>query len=115
MLHAAGFRVSTTDNAADVLRLVTTEQVDAVLLDYWMSEITGLELCSQIRKFDPSTPILICSGAVTEADRQAAFLAGAQGYVEKPFTATVLIEALRSGLKTTEVHLGNKIKRPGSF
>lgn len=65
MLHAAGFRVSTTDNAAEVLRLVTSEHVDAVLLDNWMSEITGVELCRQIRTFDKSRPILMCSGAVT--------------------------------------------------
>jgi DNA-binding response OmpR family regulator len=103
ILHAAGFRVSTTDNAADVLRLVRTEHVDAVLLDYWMSEITGIELCRQIRTFDQSTPILMCSGAVTEADREAASLAGAQGYIEKPFNARDLIGALRSCLKASEV------------
>jgi len=55
-LHAAGFDVSTTDNAADVLRLVTTERFDALLLDYWMTEVSGIELCRQIRTFDQSTP-----------------------------------------------------------
>ena len=99
ILHGAGFRVSTTDNAADVLRLVKTEQVDAVVLDYWMREITGIELCRQIRTFDQSTPILMCSGAVTKADREAASLAGAHGYVGKPFNARDLIAALRSCLK----------------
>ena len=103
ILDAAGFRVSTTDNAADVLRLVTSEPVDAVLLDYWMSETTGIELCRQIRTFDQSTPILMCSGAVTEEDREAASLAGAQGYIEKPFNARVLIGAVRSCLKASEV------------
>jgi DNA-binding response OmpR family regulator len=102
ILYEAGFRVSTTDNAADVLRLVKTEHVDAVILDYWMQEITGIELCRQIRTFDQSTPILMCSGAVTEADREAAALAGAQGYLEKPFNARDLIAALRSCLKASE-------------
>ena len=103
ILHAAGFRVSTTDNAAEVLRLVTTEHVDAVLLDYWMSETTGVELCRQIRRFDKSTPILMCSGAVTEAEREAASLAGAQGYLEKPFNGRDLIRALRSCLNASDV------------
>ena len=105
ILHGAGFRVSTTDNAADVLRLVKTEHVDAVVLDYWMREITGIELCRQIRTFDQSTPILMCSGAVTGADREAASLAGAQGYVVKPFNARDLIAALRSCLKASEVDI----------
>lgn len=48
-LQAAGFRVSTADNGTDVLRLVRTEHFDALLLDYWMTEVTGIELCRQIR------------------------------------------------------------------
>lgn len=100
-LNAAGFRVSTADNGADVLRLVTTERFDALLLDYWMTEVTGIELCRQVRTFDQSTPILICSGALTEADKEAATQAGAQGYVAKPFNAQDLIQALRSSLESS--------------
>jgi DNA-binding response OmpR family regulator len=103
ILHEAGFRVSTTDNAADVLRLVKTEHVDVVVLDYWMRDVTGIELCRQIRTFDQSTPILMCSGAATKADRETASRAGAQGYVGKPFNARDLIAALRSCLKASEV------------
>lgn len=98
-LNAAGFRVSTADNGGEVLRLVTTERFDILLLDYWMAEVTGIELCRRIRMFDQSTPILICSGAVTEADKEAATLAGAQGYVQKPFNSRDLIRALRSSLE----------------
>ena len=101
LLDAAGFHVSTSDNAADVLQRVATESFDAVILDYWMQEATGIELCRQIRTFDQSTPILICSGAVTQADREAAVLAGAQGYIEKPFNSADLIEALRSVIKAS--------------
>lgn len=99
-LQAAGFRVSTADNGPDVLRLVKTERFDALLLDYWMLDVTGIELCRQIRTFDQKTPILICSGAVTEADREAV-LAGAQGYVRKPFNSKDLIGALRSSLQAS--------------
>ena len=99
VLRAAGFRVSTTDSGAGVLQLTATERFDALLLDYWLVEITGVELCRQIRAFDQSTPILICSGAVTQADREAARLAGAQGYVNKPFSSHDLVRALRSFVK----------------
>ena len=100
-LNAAGFRVSTAHNGGDVLRFVTTERFDILLLDYWMAEVTGIELCRQIRTFDQSTPILICSGAVTEADKEAAMRAGAQGYVQKPFNSRDLIRALRSSLESS--------------
>lgn len=99
VLHEAGFRVSTVDNTADVLRLAATEHFDLLLLDYWMPQVTGVDICRQVRAFDQSTPILICSGAVTPAEREAATLAGAQGYLLKPFNARDLIGALRCALK----------------
>ena len=103
ILQAAGFRVSTTDTTEGALHLVATERFDALLLDYWMPQLTGIEVCRRIRGFDQSTPILICSGAVTEADREAAAQAGAQGYVNKPFSSSDLIRALRSCLKASEI------------
>jgi DNA-binding response OmpR family regulator len=99
VLQAVGFRVSTSDNGAEVLQLTATEHFDVVLLDYWMADATGVELCRQIRAFDKSTPILICSGAVTQADQEAAVLAGAQGYVKKPFSSRDLLRALRAVFK----------------
>jgi DNA-binding response OmpR family regulator len=98
ILEEAGFRVSTALSSADALRLVANEHFDALLLDYWMPDLTGIELCRRIRASDINTPILICSGAVTEADRKAAVLAGAQGYVNKPFLPKDLIRVLRSSL-----------------
>lgn len=100
-LDAAGFRVSTADSAKQVLQLVNAERFDILVLDYWMPEGTGIDLCRQIRTFDQRTPILICSGAVTEADKEAATLAGAQGYIGKPFSARDLIQALRSTLEAS--------------
>jgi len=98
-LQANGFRVSTTHQGAEVLQLTAIEHFDVILLDYWMVNATGVELCRQIRTFDQSTPILICSGAVTQADEEAAVLAGAQGYVKKPFSTRDLVRALRLFIK----------------
>lgn len=61
-----------------------------------MPEVTGIELCRQIRSLDQETPILFCSGAVTEADKLAAFSAGAQGYLAKPFDPDELTATLRA-------------------
>lgn len=96
VLQTAGFRVTTTDTGAGVLQLVTTERFDVLLLDQWMAEASGIELCRKIRALDPGIPILICSGAVSQADKEAAILAGAQGYLGKPFNSRDLIRLLRS-------------------
>ena len=105
ILQTAGFRVSTTDNAATALQLALSERFDAFLFDYWMPELTGLELCRRIRAFDQNTPILICSGDATQADKEAAVSAGAQGYVNKPFNANDLTRAVRSSLHSCETML----------
>ena len=63
-----------------------------------MPELSGIELFRQIRIFDKNTPILFCSGAVTDTDKEAAFSAGAQGYIGKPFDPDDLIAILRTAL-----------------
>jgi two-component system OmpR family response regulator len=99
ILNQAGFRVSMTGRPSEVLTLAAKESFDAFLLDNWMPELSGIELCRQIRTFDQSTPILFCSGAVTQADKDEAVLVGAQGYVGKPFEPDDLIGALRAALR----------------
>lgn len=98
MLRQEGFRVSVTANGSEALSLVITQHFDALLLDNWMPDLTGIELCREIRTFDQTTPIFFCSGAAMEADKNAALLAGAQGYFEKPLDVDRLIETLRSAL-----------------
>jgi CheY-like chemotaxis protein len=90
--------VSAPESATDVLALAAKEPFDALLLDNWMPGLSGIELCRQIRTFDQTTPIVFCSGAVTQADKDEAVLVGAQGYVGKPFEPDNLIGALRAAL-----------------
>lgn len=101
-LQSAGFRVSITSSPAEVLHLAASERFDAVLLDNWMPDLTGVELCQKIRAFDQLTPILFCSGAAMEADIEAATLAGAQGYVIKPFDPYDLIKTLRTVINNSQ-------------
>lgn len=100
ILQQAGFRVSVTGDPAEVMQLLAADRFDALLLDNWMPEVTGVELCLRIRLIDAKTPIFFCSGAVTEADKQAAFSAGAQGYLAKPFDPDELTAVLRAAVKT---------------
>ena len=102
LLQSAGFRVSTIDTTSGALQLAATERFDVLVLDYWMPELTGIELCRRIRAFDQTTPILICSGVTSEADKTAAIQAGAQGYLVKPINSAILISAIRSCIEASE-------------
>ena len=102
ILDHAGFRVSVTGDSSEVMQLLAANSFDALLLDNWMPNLNGLELCRLIRSSDSSIPIFFCSGAVTEADKQAAFSAGAQGYLAKPFDPDELTAVLRAALNVVQ-------------
>jgi DNA-binding response OmpR family regulator len=71
-------------NFADGLFSARRRYFDLYLLDNWLPDGSGVELCRRIREFDPHTPILFCSGAAYEHDREEALSAGAQAYLVKP-------------------------------
>jgi len=54
------------------------------ILDHWMTEGNGIDLCHQIRAFDSDTPIMFYSGAGYRTDIQKGLDAGAQAYLVKP-------------------------------
>jgi len=93
-LTMAGYEVFCSDGAQNTIERVQSEKFDLFLLDNWMPETSGEDLCKQIREFDKTTPILFYSGAGYPADKERARAAGAQGYLVKPVLADLLEEEI---------------------
>jgi two-component system OmpR family response regulator len=93
-LEQCGYDVPVARTCADALKLAEAEGFDLYLLDHRLPDGSGIELCREIRAFDSRTPILFCSAAAREADRQAALAAGAQGYLIKPISLEELDSAV---------------------
>jgi CheY-like chemotaxis protein len=68
----------------DGLRLARQGGFDLYILDNWLPDESGVELCRAIREFDPHTPILFYSAAAYARDIQEGLRAGAQAYLVKP-------------------------------
>jgi len=100
-LQHAGFNVSLATTSQEVLDLVAEDDnlFDAVVLDNWKTETTGIETCKLIRVIDQTTPIFFCSGAARPSEIDEATEAGAQGYLTKPFDPEELVQALQAVLK----------------
>src|SRR5262245_65323343 len=79
------YRLVRARNFAEGLAFATEKYFDLYILDNWLPDGTGIDLCQLIRKFDPHTPILFCSAVADEPNIQNGMSAGAQAYFLKPF------------------------------
>lgn len=77
---------------AEGLQLAKYGRFDLYLLDTWCCDGSGIELCSEIRKFDADTPILFFSAWTPTTTRDQALAAGANAYLLKPCIDEVLVE-----------------------
>jgi CheY-like chemotaxis protein len=62
LLESAGHRVIEARSGAEGIRLFESEKVDAVVLDYWMSGMKGTAVAAELKRLDPSVPIIMLSG-----------------------------------------------------
>jgi DNA-binding response OmpR family regulator len=76
--------------------LAGSQHFDLYLLDSWLTDGSGLDLCRRIREFDKTTPILFYSAAAYEIDRAEAIESGAQAYLVKPSQPSELCQLVTS-------------------
>lgn len=72
------------------LRLMERERFSLYVLDGGLLDDRGLSLCEQIRASDARTPIVIFSGHASASDIKAGLLAGANAYLVKPDSSTLI-------------------------
>lgn len=101
-LEREGFEVVCPDNPGEFLRIARDERWDAFMMDTWMPDISGLELCKSIREFDSSTPIIFYTAAAYERDQKLALECGAQAYIVKPVSFEVLIKGIRGAINPNQ-------------
>ena len=108
-LKSLGLEVNLAATADEALRWSETKDFDIYLLDSWLPDLDGYELCRQVRQRVPSpTGILFFSGAAHELDKQKGIEAGARAYVCKPNVdellntlSTLIAEATAVGPEAT--------------
>jgi DNA-binding NarL/FixJ family response regulator len=88
-------QIIAAERGADAVRLAACHQPRVALVDLFVGEEFGTEICAAIRRDAPAVPVLLTSTsrAIT---LQAARAAGASGFVPKEGSATELIDTLRA-------------------
>jgi DNA-binding response OmpR family regulator len=84
LLGEYGYEPVIAASVSDALESARSGGLALCILDHWLTESNGIELCRQIRAFDSCTPIMFYSGAGYKADIQKGLEAGAQAYLVKP-------------------------------
>ena len=84
LLAQKSYKVITGSTIESGVALAGAENFDLYLLDSWLPDGSGLDLCQRIRQFDQKTPILFYSAAAYAADHDMAMKCGAQAYLVKP-------------------------------
>jgi CheY-like chemotaxis protein len=85
LLSEGGRKVVTAATPTEGLELAKGGGFSLIVLDNWYEKGSGVELCKQIRMFEPDLPIVFYSGAADKSDIQSGLAAGAQAYLIKPY------------------------------
>jgi DNA-binding response OmpR family regulator len=88
--------------AAAIERVKEEAHIDLMLLDVGLPDMDGREACRIMRKNGFKSPIIMLTGADTEADTILGLDAGANDYVSKPFKFGVLLARVRAHLRSHE-------------
>jgi DNA-binding response OmpR family regulator len=83
-LLSDNYEVTIACTVAEGRRLAQEGNFDLILLEGWLPDGAGFDLCRQIRNLKPQVPILFYSSLAYEADRQQGLSAGAQVYLIMP-------------------------------
>jgi len=100
-LHEEFVTVS-ADSGAKALDLAKADYFDVVILDVGLPDMDGREVCRLLRRAGVKSPIIMLTGADTDADTILGLDAGANDYVTKPFKLGVLLARLRAHIRQHE-------------
>ncbi len=98
-LEREHFTVERADNGTDGLWLASESHPDLILLDLMLPGTNGFKVCAELRSRRNWTPILVLSAKDGDYDQAEALDAGADGYLVKPFSFTVLVAQIRALLR----------------
>jgi two-component system cell cycle sensor histidine kinase/response regulator CckA len=96
-LDLEGYRVTTARSAEEAVAILSHAEndVDVLVTDISMPNVTGLQLARHVRRLAPATKIVFMSGGHDRRSRTEG-----DAWVQKPFTPDELLERLQSVLQT---------------
>jgi two-component system nitrogen regulation response regulator NtrX len=109
VLEDEGYAVRSAANSTDALEAIESRRPSLVLLDVWLqgSRLDGLQLLEEVKRRDPSLPVLMISGHGNLDTAVAAIREGAIDFIEKPFEASRLLHLVGRATETDRLRREN--------
>ncbi len=107
-LSAAGYTPLRAESGEIALKLAAERPPDAILLDLGLPDLDGQEVLARLRGFTQA-PVIIVSARDDEAGKIAALDAGANDYVEKPFSLGELLARLRAVIRSASAPVPSRM------
>ncbi|OUS07440.1 phosphate regulon transcriptional regulatory protein PhoB [Rhodobacterales bacterium 52_120_T64] len=100
-LTAEGFEVTVVDDGDEALMVADDFQPDIILLDWMLPNVSGIEICRQLRARAETReiPVIMLTARAEEEDRLRGFEKGADDYVTKPFSMKELVARIQAVLR----------------
>jgi two-component system response regulator ResD len=103
-LQREGFRSIGVPNGNQAIELIKNENIDLVILDLMLPDISGEDVCESIRKIS-SVPVIMLTAKANEQQRIHGLSIGADDYVIKPFSPKELVARVKAVLRRTDHEL----------
>ncbi len=96
ILDKEGYGTVPAVNGAAALEAYRQQSPDFICLDIMMPDLSGYDVCREIRKADAKTPVIFISSKSETADKVAGLEVGADDYIVKPFDVLEVVARIRA-------------------
>jgi two-component system phosphate regulon response regulator PhoB len=109
-LEKEGFEVSEAGDGEEALAQISERKPDAILLDWMLPLVSGIEVCRQIRRAPAtrSLPVIMLTARGEEGDRVRGLNSGADDYIVKPFSPVELVARLKAVMRRAQPESGSE-------
>lgn len=114
LMQKQGFEVISRQSAAEALNDAKNKSFSAVVSEYVLSDIDAVELCSELKKINPETPIVFYTTEARHEHKQKGLSAGAKAFLIKPndlegIEKIIAAVALSNDFTVSPLHLLPKV------
>ena len=104
-LFTQGYNSEIASTGHEALALFESHKVDLVILDIGLPDMSGLEVCEQIRRTNAQIPVLMLTALGSVSDKLSGFEVGTDDYLVKPFDFMELLVRIKALLKRTNENM----------